>query len=39
MKLHINDYEFEVLLEENATTKALMDLLPMNLNMSELNGK
>ena len=38
MKLNINGSEFEVVLENNATAKALVDMLPMDVEMSELNG-
>ena len=38
MKLNINGSEFEVVLENNATAKALVDMLPMDVEMSDLNG-
>jgi len=38
MKLVINGMTFEIVLENNATTKALVKLLPMNILMNELNG-
>ena len=38
MKLNINGSEFEVVLENNETAKALVDMLPMDVEMSELNG-
>lgn len=38
MNLEIGDYTFEVDLEQNKTVKALVELLPLEANMSELNG-
>lgn len=38
MNLEIGNYIFEVDLENNATAKALIELLPLDINMSELNG-
>ena len=38
IKLKINNNEYEVLLEDNDTVKDLIKLLPLNINMSELNG-
>ncbi len=38
MNLKINNKTFVVNLENNATTKALIKMLPMTINMSELNG-
>ncbi len=38
IKLKINNNEYEVLLEDNDTVKDLIKLLPININMSELNG-
>lgn len=38
MKLYVNNYEFEVILDKNITTNALMDMLPLDIEMSELNG-
>ena len=38
MKLVINEKTFDVVLENNATTKELIKLLPMTITMNELNG-
>ena len=38
MKLEIGTYSFDVELEKTETVKALIELLPLNINMSELNG-
>lgn len=38
MKLKINDLVFQVSLEDNVTAKALAEILPLTINMSELNG-
>ena len=38
IKLKINNNEYEVILEDNDTVKDLIKLLPLNINMSELNG-
>ena len=38
MKIEINNKEYSINLEENETTKKLIELLPLELNMDELNG-
>ena len=38
VKIIINDKEYIINLEDNETTKALINLLPLELNMNELNG-
>lgn len=38
VKILINDKEYIINLEDNETTKALINLLPLELNMNELNG-
>ena len=38
MKLEISNYAFEVDLEKNATVAELLKLLPLEINMNELNG-
>ena len=38
MKVIIKDKEYEIILENNETVSALMELLPLELDMSELNG-
>ena len=38
MNLEIGNYSFEIDLENNATAQALVELLPLDINMSELNG-
>ena len=38
MKITVNNQEYNVILEENDTTSALQNLLPMTLSMSDLNG-
>ena len=38
IKLKVNNIEYEILLENNDTVKDLINLLPLNINMSELNG-
>ena len=38
MKAIINEKEYTIKLEDNETTKSLINHLPLNLNMSELNG-
>ena len=38
IKLKINNIEYEVILENNDTVKDLIKLLPLNINMNELNG-
>ena len=38
IKLKVNNIEYEVVLEDNDTVKDLIKLLPLNINMSELNG-
>ena len=38
MKLEIGKHSFGVNLEEAATTKAIVELLPMSVTMRELNG-
>ena len=37
MKVIINNKEYEIILEDNETVTALLNLLPLELNMSELN--
>lgn len=36
--LILNDHSFELDLEDNASCKALIDMLPLNLDLTELNG-
>ena len=38
MKLYINDKEYIINLENNETVRELINLLPLELNMQELNG-
>ena len=38
MKISIENYQFTVVLEDNATAAALKEHLPMTLDMNELNG-
>ena len=38
VKILINDKEYIINLEDNETTKSLINLLPLELNMNELNG-
>ena len=38
MKITINDKEYSIKLEDNETVKALLDLLPLEFTMNELNG-
>ena len=38
IKLKVNNIEYEVVLEDNDTVKDLIKLLPLNINMNELNG-
>ncbi len=38
MKVIINNHEYNVNLEDNQTTKELLNKLPLTLNMNELNG-
>ena len=38
MKITINNKEYTINLEDNETVKELVSLLPLELNMSELNG-
>ena len=38
MRIGIGDYEFQAALESNPTAEALKEQLPLELNMSELNG-
>lgn len=38
IKLKVNNIEYEILLENNDTVKDLINLLPFNINMNELNG-
>ena len=38
MNIIINEKEYEVELYENETSKALLELLPLDLSMKELNG-
>lgn len=38
MKITINNNEYTINLEDNETVKELVSLLPLELNMSELNG-
>jgi len=38
MKVIINNHEYNVNLENNQTTKELLNKLPLKLNMNELNG-
>lgn len=38
MKISINNNEYTINLEDNETVKELVSMLPLELNMSELNG-
>ena len=38
MKIEINNKEYQVNLENNETVAALIELLPLEVNMKELNG-
>lgn len=38
MTITINDKRFNIILEDNKTVTALMDLLPLEVSMNELNG-
>ena len=38
MKVIINDQEYTLNLEDNKTTRELVNMLPLELNMNELNG-
>lgn len=37
IKVIIDDIKYDVILEENETTKAFLKMLPLNINMKELN--
>ena len=38
IKITINDNEYDINLEDNKTVKELLDILPLTINMNELNG-
>ena len=38
MQMKIGDKEYSVVLNDNNTTKAFKEILPMTINMSEFNG-
>ena len=38
LKITVGSVSFSAVLEDNVTTKAFRKLLPMTVNMSELNG-
>lgn len=38
IKVIIDEIKYDVILEENETTKAFLKMLPLNINMKELNG-
>ena len=38
IELHADDVVFDIAIIKNASTEALMGLLPMNLKMEDLNG-
>lgn len=38
MKIKIGNHEFNLILENNETTKALTNMLPLDVEMEELNG-
>lgn len=38
MQMKIGDKEYSVVLNDNNTTKALKEILPMTIKMSEFNG-
>ena len=38
VKIKINDNEYTINLEDNNTVKELLDILPLTINMNELNG-